>query len=237
MTTRSVGTIIQIGSTAVAGLTSIGAPPRTADTLDTTTLNNPGGYRTFIGGFKDGGELPISGFFEPDDAGQIALDAAYESGAEMDFLIIFPAPMTASYAFRGVVTALTAGSADLEELLSFESTIKISGKPDLVKVGSAGLSALSLTGTGGALSPATFSNGNHNYTFGGVSATSVTVTATAVDHEIKLYVDGAFVANLTSGAASAAIPLTLNVGKKLTIVAREEGKSPSTYEVIVVKTS
>lgn len=233
---RSVGTKIKIGLNYVAGLTSIGPPNKTAETLDTTTLDSDGGYRTFIGGFKDGGEVQISGYFEPGDVGQNALDAAYESGDVENFEIVFPADLGASWTFQGVVTAYSGGNAELEELIGFEATIKVSGKPTLNTTASAGLSALSLTGTGGTLSP-TFANGTHYYTFGGVSASSVTITATAASHTLKLYIDGVYSRDLTSGIASSAIPLTLNVGKKLTIVAQEEGKTPVVNEIVVVKTS
>jgi predicted secreted protein len=224
-----------IAINAVAGLTSIGGIAKTADTLDTTTLDSDGGYRTFTGGFKDGGEVSLSGYFEPGDVGQLAMDSAYESGAVTPFQILFPAELGASWSFSGVVTAISTG-AELEELVSFEATIKVSGKPTLVTTASAGLSALSLTGTGGTLSP-TFSNTAYSYTFSGVSATSVTLTATAANHTLKLYIDGAYSQDLTTAVASSSIPLTLNVGKKLTIVAQEEGKSQVVYEVIAVKTS
>jgi predicted secreted protein len=233
---RSVGTKIKIGLNFIAGLTSISAPEKTADTLDTTTLDSDGGYRTFIGGFKDGGEVSISGYFDPSDLGQAALDTAFEAGDVTDFEIIFPSALGATWSFNGVVTSYNGGNSELEELIAFEATIKVSGKPTLAQTASAGLSALSLTGTGGALAP-TFANNKFTYTFSGVSATSVTVTATAVDHTIKLYLDGVFSAELTTAVASGAIPLTLNVGKKLTIVAQEEGKTPVVYEVVVLKTS
>lgn len=224
-----------IGLNAVAGLTSISGVSKTADTLDTTTLDSDGGYRTFTGGFKDGGEVSISGYFEPGDAGQLAMDAAFESGDELDFQIIFPASLGASWQFRGVVTAFSTG-AELEELVSFEATIKVSGKPTLVTQPSAGLTSLSLAGTGGTLTPS-FASNNYSYTFSGVTASSVTVTATGANQTIKLYVDGVFFQNLSSGQASNAIALTLNKGKKLTIVANADGKAPVTYEVIVVKTA
>jgi len=232
---RSVGTKLKIGTDFIAGLTSIGAPSKSAETLDKTTLDSTGGYREFTGGFKDGGEVAISGYLEL-GAGQLALDAAFESGDETAFEIIFPAEIGASWVFNGVVTALSLGNAELDELLGFEATIKVSGQPVLGTEASTGLSALSLTGTGGTLSPA-FAAGKQNYTFGGVSATSVTLTATAADHTLKLYVDGVFMQTLTSGVASQAVTLALNTGKKLTVVAQEEGKTPVTYEVIAVKTS
>lgn len=233
---RSVGTKLQIGLNYVAGLTSIGAPTRSAETLDTTTLDSDGGYRTFIGGFKDGGEVAISGFFEPGDAGQLAMDAAFESGNVTDFQIILPADLGASWSFKGVVTAFAGGNAELEDLIGFEATIKVSGKPVLATTASAGLSGLSLTGAGGTLSP-TFATGKYSYIFDGVSATSVTVTATAANHALKLYIDGVFREDLSSASASSSISLVLNTAKKLSIVAQESGKTPLVYEVIVLKTS
>ena len=100
---------------------------------------------------------------------------------------------------------------------------------------SAGLSALSMTGAGGALSPA-FGSAFRYYTYGGLTAASVTVTATAASHTIKLYVDGVYTQTLTSATASAAIAMTLGT-KKLTIIAQEAGKQSQTTEIIVVKIS
>ena len=225
-----------IGLTNVAGLTSIDAPPKSADTLDTTTLDSDGGYRTFTGGFKDGGEVTISGYFEPGDAGQLALDTAFEDGNVTNFQIIFPADIGATWSFNGVVTAFTGGNAELEELLAFEATIKVSGKPVLGTAASAGLSALALTGTGGTLAP-TFATSTVDYIFDGVTASSVTVTATAASHTLLLFVDGVFNEELTTAVASSAIALEEDVIKVLTIVAYEDNKVPVVYEVAVLRPS
>lgn len=233
---RSVGTKIKVGLNYIAGLTSIGAPTRTAETLDTTTLDSPGGYREFTGGFKDGGEVAIAGYFEPGDSGQIDLDDVFESGNTELFEIIYPPDLGAGYSFIGIVTAITAGNAELEELLGFEATIKVSGPAIPTKTPSAGLSALSLSGVGGALSPV-FANDVYFYTFDGVTGASTTITATAANHTLKLYVDGIYQEDLTSAVASAAIPLELGGSTKLTIIAQEEGKTPIVYEIVVVKTA
>jgi predicted secreted protein len=127
---RAVGTVLNFGTTKVAELTSIGGLELSADTIDTTSLDSDGGYRTFIGGFKDGGEVSISGFFAPDDPGQAAVYAAFESGETKDCKIVFPAPMNATWEFKAVVTGVST-SAELEEAVSFEGTLKVSGKPTL----------------------------------------------------------------------------------------------------------
>ncbi len=112
----------------------------------------------------------------------------------------------------------------------------LNGKVGLPVSASGGLTALSMTGTGGTLSPA-FGVAVRYYTFGGLTGTSLTVTATAAAHTIKLYVDGVLSQTLTSGSASAAIAMAAIGTKKLTIVAYEAGKSSQTTEIVVVKTA
>lgn len=135
MANRSLGTVLKIGATAsavkVGGLTEIGGIELSADTLDTTTLDSEGGYREFIGGFKDAGEVSLSGYLDIDESnGQKKMYDAFESGDIQDFAIEFPAAVKAKWTFKGVVTGFSTG-ASLEDLISFESTIKVSGKPTL----------------------------------------------------------------------------------------------------------
>lgn len=101
---------------------------------------------------------------------------------------------------------------------------------------SAGLSALSMTGAGGTLSPS-FGAAVRYYSFGGVTGTSVTVTATAAGHTIKLYVNGVFTQNLTSGVASSGIAMSSIGTKQLRIVAQDGTKTPQTTEIVVIKTA
>jgi len=126
----AVGTVLKIATSTVAGLTSISGLSLSADTIDTTALDSTGGYRSFIGGFKDGGEVSLSGFLIYADAGQLAIYTAFGSGAVTAFTIVFPDDIGATWAFNGVVTAYTTG-AELEDAVSFEATIKVSGAPTL----------------------------------------------------------------------------------------------------------
>jgi len=131
---RALGTKLKIGPTAsakaIGSLTSISSPSMSQETIDVTTLDSAGDYREFIGGFKDGGEVSFSGFFDPQDDGQAAVYAALESSADEDFTIEFPAALGAKWSFKGVVTAYQT-TAELEEAIGFEGTIKVSGKPTL----------------------------------------------------------------------------------------------------------
>ena len=232
---KAIGTKLRIGINSIVELTSITGIEAQADTIETTTLDS-NGARTFEQGLKDYGEVSASGFFNPSDTnGQKAVYDAFISGALTNFSILFPPAMGASWEFQGIVTGFSTG-AELEDGISFELTIKVSGQPSLGLTPSAGLSALALTGTGGTLTPA-FNTNTFSYAFSGVTATSVTVTATAANHTLDLYVDGVYTQRLTSGSASAAIPMPTVGSKKLTILAAESGKTQKVYEIIVVKTA
>lgn len=232
----ALGTKLKINNNSISELTSIGGLELSADTVETTTLDCENGYRTYVQGLKDPGEVSASGYFNPKDTnGQNALYDAFESGELVDFQILFPPKLGAEWNFQGIVTGISTG-AELEDGISYESTIKVSGKPSLGLTPSAGLSGLSLTGTGGTLEP-DFSTDINSYAFSGVTADSITVTATAANHNIMLYVDGAYVQQLTSGSPSAAISMSEIGSKKLTILANEAGKTQKQYEIIIIKTA
>jgi predicted secreted protein len=236
MPRHAMGTRLRISGNFIAGLTSVSGLELSADTIDVTTLESANNFREFIQGMRDGGEVSVSGFFEPGDTnGQVQLNTLFNSGNVTAFSILFPSAMGAEWTFNGIVTGVTTG-AEMEEAVTFEATIKVTGAPNLGLTASAGLSALSFTGTGGTLTP-TFANNRYFYTFSGVTGASATVTATAANHTLQLFVDGAFVQTLTSGSASSAIALTLSVGRLVTITAQEAGKTTIIYEAIIVKTA
>src|SRR5690606_12604100 len=126
----ALGTKLLIETTPVAKLTSISGIDASAETIDVTSLDSQGGYREFLAGFKDAGEVSISGWFVPGDPGQAALYTAFQSGETQSCKIQFPASLGAAWEFDGVVTAFTT-SAETEDAITFESTIKVSGEPTL----------------------------------------------------------------------------------------------------------
>lgn len=128
---RAVGTKLKKGTVEVGSLTSIGGIEITAETIDKTTLDSDGGYREFEQGFKDAGEVPIEGYFDPEAEGQIAMQTSLEAGGEEDYTIEFPTTPKAAWNFKGVVTAFKVGDVDLDGMVNFGATIKISGKPNL----------------------------------------------------------------------------------------------------------
>lgn len=136
--TRALGTKLQKGTSSpvtIAGLTSIGGIEITADTQDVTDLDSEGGYREFIGTFKDGGEVPIEGFFNPETtSGQVALQDSLDAGTAEDYRILFPTTPAWEWVFKGVVTSFKVGDVDVDGMINFGATIKVSGKPVLRQV-------------------------------------------------------------------------------------------------------
>jgi predicted secreted protein len=130
---RALGTTISKGTTPIliGGLTSIGGIEITSETMDVTTLNSTGGYREFIGTFKDGGEVPLEGYFLAGDTGQAAMQTSMDAGLAEDYTIALPTTPAWSWKFKGVVTSFKVGDADLDGAIMFGTTIKVSGKPVL----------------------------------------------------------------------------------------------------------
>ena len=135
MASNGLGTKIKLGENAIANLTEISGLEISADTIDVTTLDSADGYREFIGGLKDGGEVGISGFFDPTTGkGQAEFFTALENGEVNPFTIEFPSSIGKKWSFKGIVTAFTTG-VSLEDPLSFEGSIKVTGKPKLEAIG------------------------------------------------------------------------------------------------------
>lgn len=239
MAKRALGTRLKKGSTYIGGLTEINGVDMSADTIDVTTLDSNGGYREYLAGFKDAGEVGISGFFDPGNLGQAAVIAAFNSGDDDTYTIEFPAAMGATWVFTGVVTKITTGAA-IEDPISFEATIKVSSQPSLGTTASTGLSALAVTdGASAAISP-TFANGTYNYYCAFVGA-GVTLTATGASHTIKLYIDGAYIQDLTTAVSSGALAslsgFSVGQTKLAELLVYEVAKTPKTYRVTLVRAS
>lgn len=132
---RSVGTKFTIGGKVVGSLTSIGGIEISSETSDVTSLDNQDGYKEFLGGFKDGGEVSLEGYLDGENEGQNAVYTAFESQEATECAIVFPEAIGKSWTFSGVVTKYKAGDASLNDALKFAASVKVSGKPSLTKSG------------------------------------------------------------------------------------------------------
>lgn len=128
---KSVGTILKIGTVVVGDLTKITPPERSTDSKEITTLAVTDGYKRFLPGLIDGGEVSLTGFFVFTDAGQVALETALDAGTTDAYSIVFPAVIGATFTFNAFVLKFKVNEADLDNPLGFEVTLKVSGKPVL----------------------------------------------------------------------------------------------------------
>lgn len=112
----------------VCNITSISGPGYAKDTLETTDLCSDDGYRTFIGGLKDAGEISLAMNYA--EAPWTALYGDYDQVAPGNYAIVLPAPDNTVFEFQGLVTAIPL-EVPFDEKITSEVTIKISGKPTI----------------------------------------------------------------------------------------------------------
>lgn len=118
--------------TVIGSLTSIGEISPTADELDTTCLDSTGGYREFIAGFKDSGELAITGFHDSADTGQALCRTLFGTGASGYFWVKFSDG--SEVILTGFLKGYTAGSADVDGIVGFGAAIRVTGLVNVVAI-------------------------------------------------------------------------------------------------------
>lgn len=132
MPTVSMGTTLKKGTTVIALLTSIDGLNLKSDSVESTALDTVGGYKTYVSTLKDAGEVSISGHFDYAAHSEFLTD--FEGLTIQSYTIEFPdkgaTGIGTTWTFSGIVTDYHT-SADLGNLIKFESTIKVSGAPTL----------------------------------------------------------------------------------------------------------
>jgi predicted secreted protein len=129
--THAYGVVLKQGEITVGAVTNISGPALKADQIDVTAHDSPDGYREYIQGLKDGGEIALEMVFVPDDSGQEALAAAFEAGTVDSYTIEYPDEW--GWSFDAIVTAYEVTSP-LTDQLGCNVTLKVSGRPLLAEV-------------------------------------------------------------------------------------------------------
>ena len=125
----------------ILGVKSISGPSISRDTHDTTTMLSPSGWREFIGGLKDGGEVGFEANWLPRDPTQGQGEGGFMAEFNKDscesrgnWRIVVPAcpgEPEVYLEFAGIVTGQNL-DIPMDDLMTFEGTIKVSGQPLLV---------------------------------------------------------------------------------------------------------
>jgi predicted secreted protein len=114
--------------TAIAEVNSITGPGMTRDFIDVTSLDSTGGYREFIGGFRDGGQLTLNMNFTY--AGYNAMLTDYESDDAVNYQIVLSDSTETTIDFAAFVTDLPLDIKP-DDRVTVSVTLKITGQVTL----------------------------------------------------------------------------------------------------------
>ena len=114
--------------TAIAEVMNITPPPYARETQDATHMSSTDGYREFISGLRDAGEVALELNYIPGGAAQTSLLADFDSDALVNYRIVFPTSPQQTVTFAGLVTGFSP-EAPLEGKQTVSVTFKVSGKP------------------------------------------------------------------------------------------------------------
>lgn len=118
--TKSFGTTVTAGGTAVLGLTDVSFSGGDVPTFDITTHDSTA--KAFVAGLVDNGTLELSGKFDPADAGQDALRSGV--GTSVAFVVTYPNSATVSCS---AIVGVMNESSPLEGTVDFSVSCKITG--------------------------------------------------------------------------------------------------------------
>lgn len=119
-----VGTKFKRNSVDVAEVNSITGPNKTRGTIDVTSLDSTGGYREFIGGFRDAGTVTLNMNFTMATFNDFNED--FESATLQSYSIVLPDSGGTTFSFSGLVTDLGM-AVPMDDKVTSDVTIKISG--------------------------------------------------------------------------------------------------------------
>lgn len=114
--------------TAIAEVNSIGGPNMSRDVIDVTSLDSTGGYREFIAGFRDGGEVSLTMNFTL--AGYSDMKDDFESDDTVNYRIVWADTGATTLEFASLVVNLNSDTVP-DDKVTAEVTLKISGQVTL----------------------------------------------------------------------------------------------------------
>jgi Lambda phage tail tube protein, TTP len=113
-------------SLTLANITKIGEIGVTSDEIEVTDLDSPSGYKEFIAGAKDAGEVALEGFVKSEDNMEALLDLA-ESQAVKEYTLTFVSGSV--WTFDAFVKMIKEGEVTPDGVRKFVGSIRISGAP------------------------------------------------------------------------------------------------------------
>ena len=118
-----LGTVFAKGASTISEVNSITGPNISRDQIDVTSLDSTGGYREFITGFRDAGELTLNCNFTV--AGYDDFMDSFSSSASDTWTITFDNTEASVFSFDGFVQSVSMG-IPLDDKVTMDVTIKLS---------------------------------------------------------------------------------------------------------------
>jgi predicted secreted protein len=112
----------------LAEINSISGPGMTRDFIDVTSLDSTDGYRDFIGGFRDGGNVTLNMNFTRDTYDMMKED--FEDPLSKNYEIVLPDDDATSFEFAGLVIELPL-EITTDDKVTANVTIKVRGKVEV----------------------------------------------------------------------------------------------------------
>jgi len=109
----------------IAEINSISGPSMSRDTIDVTSLDSTGGYREFIGGFRDSGTLQLTMNFSRTTFDLMKTD--FESDTSQNYEIVLPDGDNTTLEFVGLVTELPL-EITADDKITSSVSLKITGQ-------------------------------------------------------------------------------------------------------------
>jgi len=111
----------------ISEVNNISGPTMTRDFIDVTSLDSIEGYREFITGFRDAGEVTFDMNMTNANYDQLVVD--FESNTKREYKIVLPDDDESTLSFSGLVTGIPL-NIPMDDKVTVSVTIKLSGPTD-----------------------------------------------------------------------------------------------------------
>jgi len=112
----------------VGNVTSVSGPEIERETYDVTAHDSLNGWREFIGGLKDGGEVSLNVNYDPRKHDVLVSD--FEDTLPRDYKLTFPGTL-GEWQIKLILSGFSQ-EAPVDDKLSAELKFKVSGKPTII---------------------------------------------------------------------------------------------------------
>lgn len=122
----------------VGSLTKIGGIKMSSEQQECTTHDSPGGFKEYIPTLLEPGNTSIEGYMAPADEGQVEILEHYRARDNREMRIDYPdgdgGGFGSHWEFTASIADFEYGEADVNGIMSFRATLRISGQPTFTPV-------------------------------------------------------------------------------------------------------